>query len=607
MPDAPAFAPALEQVAAWQHALGRARSEAQSLPDVFVVRRFERAVKRVAAELRRVEESEDVDAALLDALERARDGLSEARELLTPIRSARGAVERTSKLLAAIDKALAEARLPTADAAILHSPAPPPLPPLRGSRGVPQCFAIEREVVVPGRRTREMPDLDDVDPSQAWRAFPPPGPAPAFAGTPSAPSPRERAERHVQRLLEAAFAELGALGWLRRSRDDDAWYEGVERFEERLLAELDAIMATSQPVSLALLTERGWTPTRIAVDLPEALLRWSEDAVPGDTSRAFCRALVLGCLRGADSARAAVEALDAPTGLDRRAAVEALALASSLDVDAAIAEACRAPRIAASALEVARRRATTDVAGAVAALAGRDVKVAESAARALGSAPERELAAATLEHALDAGLDPQVACSACESALRLGADWAMRRIREHARHTASDDAMLTRWLGLLALSSDRGDALVLRERAGDDVARLEAWGYAGRVELADALLERIEGYPGGITPRTHLAIFERITGIAPSQPFDARALRAGWTALRGSLDSAVRYRRGRALSLEVALEELGTFGRLQRERRVVSLEVAVLSRGALRIDPDDWSARQRARIALALAELRRVT
>jgi hypothetical protein len=321
--------------------------------------------------------------------------------------------------------------------------------------------------------------------------------------------------------------------------------------------------------------------------------------VPGDTSRAFCRALVLGCLRGADAARVAVASLDAPTGLERRAAIEALALASSPDLDDALIEGCRAPRIAAAAFDVARRRKCTDVATAVAALAHSDVKVARAAARALGAAPDRELAVAALNHALDAGLAPEVEPWACESALRLGDGGAMRRVRECARHLPADDALLTHWLLLLSLSNDRGDAAVLRERAGDHIERLEAWGYAGRVELAEALLERIEAQPRGSTPRAHLSIFERITGIAA--PVDAGALRAEWKA--STHDASKRYRRGRVLTLAVLLEELGTYGRVQRERRMLALEVALHSGGAIRIDPDDWAARQSARVAAALGEL----
>ncbi|HZO15258.1 MAG TPA: hypothetical protein VFB62_18420, partial [Polyangiaceae bacterium] len=57
------------------------------------------------------------------------------------------------------------------------------------------------------------------------------------------------------------------------------------------------------------------------------------------------------------------------------------------------------------------------------------------------------------------------------------------------------------------------------------------------------------------------------------------------------------------LTLAVLLEELGTYGRVQRERRMLALEVALHSGGAIRIDPDDWAARQSARVAAALGEL----
>src|SRR5262245_36046008 len=137
-PQGERFAPAREQVAAWQHAIGRARAEAQRLPDVFVQKRFERALRHVAGDLRRIEDAPDVDAALLEALEGARDKLAEARAVLAPLRTARGAVERTLRVLAMLEGALSEARLPTADAATLASSTPRPIPSLRSSPGVPR-------------------------------------------------------------------------------------------------------------------------------------------------------------------------------------------------------------------------------------------------------------------------------------------------------------------------------------------------------------------------------------------------------------------------------------------------------------------------------------
>jgi hypothetical protein len=595
------FAPAREQVAAWQYALGRASDEARALPDPFLSRRFARALHRIAGELGRVEDADDVDAALLDALERARRALGEARALLARNRTGGGPVDRTIGVLVAIDKALGEARLPTADAATLSAPAAAHVvPPFRASRGVPQLFTIERDTVLPAHAHGTVRD-DEIDPAQAWRVFPPVD-APELAATVVRMPlrPIELAARQQQRLLEVALAEIGAVGGLRGAEDAEIWHEGLVRFESRLLAALDAAVATGRRTRFAVATGSGCALVATEVDIARSLIHWSDDALPGDCRRAFCRALVLGCLRGADAARAAASALDAPNEPERSAIIDALALASSAHVDDAVREACRDPRLAPAALEVARRRGSTDVATAMTVLAAADSTAASAAARALGAAPDRELARDALVYALAAGLEPEVEQAACESALRLGIGDAIILVRERASGLPVDDPRLDGWLRLLALSSDRGDAQVLRERAGTELARLQAWGYAGMPELAAALVERIEASPRGATPRAMLDVLERISGIVAPEPFDPAALRAAWRAKERALEPGERHCRGRRSTLAVALQELGSFGRYQHERRFTSLEVAFRTGGAVRIDPDDWVARQQALVARAL-------
>ena len=421
----------------------------------------------------------------------------------------------------------------------------------------------------------------------------------------------------LRRLARDCFEELGALGNLRAPSAEVDWMPELARFEARLLADLDAVVALGRPVVF------DGAPT-LRLDVLRELLAYADDAFVPDPARAFARAFVLGCVEGEDCVRAAVLALRQSDPSTHDAQRSALSLASSPSIaDAMEALALGAdPALAALALDVLRARRQASVALAAPLSAHPDARVRRSAALHLGGASEPGPAIALLRSTLDFESDDSVASAAAESLVRLGSReglfFARRHLREGGRESGSVERRARGDLvRVLALAGGAADAAMLvgALTASPSEAAIEAigWhGHPGSVEPLTLALEDAYTRPAAAALRKVIrCALHRITGaemepaLASVAPF-----RAWWRERVGTNDelaldaarSPRRYRLGQPYTPEASLDELSRAGAASA-RESLALELAVISSGAIQLRVDGWVAPQLAAIASARSAL----
>ncbi|NUO53229.1 MAG: hypothetical protein HOV80_30645, partial [Polyangiaceae bacterium] len=274
MRDPHRSAPALEQVAAWQHAVGHAHAESSALRDPFAHRELSRRLTDISTLLAEVEDADDVDAALLESVERTLALVAGARQSIAGDAFASGAGRRARDVLVLLERAITSARLPTADAAATHG---------RGRTerlryGVTASAALP-VIGDPDRATlfspHEVPTSEEteLDPAHAWRQFPSGAAVPSRSGT-RAFSPEAAARADIARKMTSAFEEIGSLGSIRKPALDEPWSPEA-RLDRRLLAYFDAALTLARPIKLFVVSKEGGShPARVHVDIGAALLQW---------------------------------------------------------------------------------------------------------------------------------------------------------------------------------------------------------------------------------------------------------------------------------------------------------------------------------------------
>jgi hypothetical protein len=555
-------------------------------------------IERSLAALDALAETVIEDAPHLDHLASARATAGAARALLA-LAAAGDASARSIDRLAALERSLtayerrAQDRLAAMEDRYLRAPiveAPAALPPFRASLGVPALHHLARPALPPRLRIEALDEDDDDEDDDDDDA------SPRVMGASEPDDPAGAWRIQLRRIARDALEEIGALGGLRRAEGDDEWSPALGRFEQRMLADLDALAALGQKATL----EGG---RELVLDVPAEALAYAADAFTADTVRPFARAFVLGCIAGEDTARAAVLALRQSHPLTHDAQRSALALASNPALGGALRALAQHddPALAGLALDALRARgeATLDVAAALAAHP--DPAVRRRAARCLGAVPERAPAIALLDRLLRDEPDDRVAAAAAESLLPLDLDAGLALVRRRLEQASHPDLLV-----LLAIAGGPRDAALLAARLERSPAAAEALGWHGHPGHVDVLLDALEraanASPDDPFRVATLSAIRRITGAPPGLTLEG--LRAFWDQQRGDLGAPRapasaeprKLRSGRPYTPLASLDELSADDVPGRVRALLALEVAIIT-GGPRLDVDGWVAVQLATIA----------
>ena len=482
--------------------------------------------------------------------------------------------------------------------------------PFRAGVELPVVHASRRDPLVPLVAHAAAPiDAD----AALFRATVPRALAP-IAATPEAVA--------LQEIARACMEDLAILGGLRRPNDDESW-SATDRFERRLLANIDA---------LATLDSAEAGPGE-GIDVPRALLAYAAESSFADGGRGFARAFALGCFGGEDPVRAAVVGLRGSHPLTRPAQLEAFCLAPSPRVVPAMERLLwdEDPALVRVALEVLRFRRAASHSTILPLLGHSDLGVIEAAARCLASTRPRAAAVAALEALLRDHLEPRTALVVLESLVMLGAPSglasATQRLRDaEASPLAVSSELRSGLVRLLALAGGPEhtalifNAVIPSGSAPALLAGVTALGWFGHVAFVEPLLEQLEA--ANAAPRTAGArptaleiatarALLRITGVYLEEEgneygiglsVDAAAWRAQWEENAGDrdrdLDPDVRYRFGVRYHPRESLIELADDRTPAHARRNAALEIAALTSGAFAFEPSDWVARQREHLAV---------
>lgn len=521
------------------------------------------------------------------------DHLASARTTLTALGTALrvAAQGQAAELLTRLDGAQRALDLHREAALDALAQAPPELPgprppaALRASVGSPALHRLDRRPLSP--RTR--------------------------AGALDEEAPRPAADAHpgavllvdqLRNLAHDCFAEMSELGNLRRAGGEVLWSPALARFEDRLLADLDAAVALGRPVV--------YDGAQVALlDVLAEVLAWADDALIADPGRAFARAFLLGCVEGDDAARAAVLALRQSPAETHEAQVSALGLASNPAVARALSPLVLGsdPRLAAAALDALTLRGEGQAAFAATLIAHPEARVRRSAARHFGAVREAAAAATLLSAALHDERDGDVLAEGCASLCRLGSREGLHLARARVEDPAFDPGAQAALRRVLAAAGGPLDhALLLRaftdEPTPDAALALGAHGHPGGVE---PLLRAFAAASGQRLRDAVAAALTRLTGL----PMDdtaagANDLAAWWSAHGDALgardDRPRRLRRGQPHTVAAALDELAGPGD-PAVRALLTLEIAAATGGAVRLDPHGFIAPQLGAIAAARASL----
>lgn len=411
------------------------------------------------------------------------------------------------------------------------------------------------------------------------------------------PAPDPEGLAQLQEIARSLMEDTGSMVGLRRPLEDETWV-GPEKFEARLLAQLDALF------SLA----RRATPEAPVLPLVQELYNYATEWAVPDAARAATLALPLACIEGESAARWLLGALARAHERVLEAFGDALALGPNTVIPRAIAArlvASQSPRVLATLLDAARRRTDVDPTPITLLLAHPDPAVASRAALALTRA-EKALAVPLLTDALSG--PPEVAVAVVEALASFGVMSSVETMRgwliEDLRLENPDAAPARRaWRALRLLASHgapEDEALVV-----EAATRLEhglAWlGTFGSANVAPMLIDRATDPTHSYEARRGL---DRMFGTdlvihdqdLTTDPF-----------LRGSFDAALddarkkalalggRIRRGaRHAGIPSVLHCLGDRRARARERASLALELGLLTGSPCPFDLGDWLPRQRA-------------
>lgn len=414
----------------------------------------------------------------------------------------------------------------------------------------------------------------------------------------------------LRRLARDCMEEIGALGTLRSVRDRDRWM-GIARFDQRLLNDLDAVVALGETFCRSDARPGGLAHGSLNV-LGE-LLDHTHDSLTVDTARAFARAFVLGCVEGDDTTRAAVVSLKQSPVLTHAAQASALGLSSSASVLPAMRRLCLEGRgdLIKVALDVLWARADVDLATILTLLEHPDVSVRERAARCLGYVNEWRPATELLISMIEGEVEDTVMAAMVESLMVLRPTAALFHIRERLGEDLEDPGILEpgvrlRLARLLGVGGEAADAELLQRLFENEPAVAEALGWHGHPSHIEPLLAALQRVEPGLR-RVVTRALRRITGadlrtqvdVGPDvydQPLDAYDWRVFWQASSQHFSKVYRYRFGAPFTIAQTIEELSVDGAPMGARRLGALEIAILCEEPCRLRVDDWAARQLAEL-----------
>lgn len=541
-----------EEVESWLLE-GRARGEDRSLQNTHAA--LSRFLTRPATGNELVADLDDATAGLNTSLAQLDDGLrlvaaamyDEALRLLQSTR------EATVDLIV---------RFPAWDRPAIESP-------FLASRGTP---ALHDAAVVPPPELLETPRAWDAAPKETSTTLPP-----------SSPSPIEDA---IVRLGRDALEDIGILGNLRRPYEHEPWAD-ARHFEERLLANLDALWSLDRPEH----------PDLPRLGVPAAAWRYATEWTLPDWGRAFAMAFSLGCVQSDAALRWVVLGMRRAVPSTLGAFVEGLALASSPSVDDAIADllADAEEPVLEAGLAILFRRKVFPGGAILPLMLHPSQAVVLGATRCLRHAP-RAVALEVLRGAC-VNATSQIEVAALRELCAHGdekAPFELREILDDALVGEAEASVGMEALRVLSLRGDPADqdrVLAASSAFPDCIRWLGFHGAPGHVAPLLAHLDELRQSSNGESEEVVSAeeALYRLTGVHADQPV---ALLEGAIAKRLGASPPRRLRRGLPHNQLLVLDELGASKTRQRDRRELSLELALSWPELPRLDVESWVARQ---------------
>lgn len=412
----------------------------------------------------------------------------------------------------------------------------------------------------------------------------------------------------LRRLARDCMEEIGALGTLRSARDRDRWM-GIARFDQRLLNDLDAVVALGETFCRSDARPGGDGFQHGSLNVLGELLDHTHDSLTVDTTRAFARAFVLGCVEGDDTARAAVVSLKQSPVLTHAAQASALGLSSSSSVPPAMRKLCLEGRadLIKVALDVLWARAEVDLPTILTLLEHPDVSVRERAARCLGFVKDWRPATELLISMIEGEVEDTVMAAMVESLMILRPTAALLPIRDRLGEELEDPGILDpgvrlRLARLLGVGGEAADAELLQGLFEAEPAVAEALGWHGHPSHIEPLITALQKGKAA-NRRAAMRALRRITGadlrtqvdVGPDvydQPLDAYDWRTFWEASSQNFSKVYRYRFGAPFTIGQTIEELCVDGAPMGARRLGALEIAIVCEEPCRLRVDDWATRQ---------------
>ena len=412
--------------------------------------------------------------------------------------------------------------------------------------------------------------------------------------------------RQVEVLGRDLMEDIAALSSLRLMGPHELW-QTAKPFEERLLASLDALFCLARPVRRE----------SARLDLAEALYKYATEWVVPDRGRTFAFAFTLSAVSHPSALLWVTMGFLSAEDRAFRAYVDAFAMSPNPrmgDHLVSLLSSDLSREQTTAVLEAARRRGTFS-AGRMLALASHpDWEVASEAVRCLAHAPAG-LASTVLPSVLEEG-SANARAIAATIMLERGLPDAARSLRAVAEELIVDregrgetsDRRAARAQCLLTLSvfgepadADRVWTLARKLSSYREVGFFGAYAHVERLYAVMKELDEatVDGpIPGALAQLDDAAsAISRITGVdVPSYGsgrYDLVALKdriAGRAAALGAEHGRLRW--GKAWTRDDCVQGLGDPAARQADRRIYACELALVSQGVARLDPDTWTTSQ---------------
>ena len=422
----------------------------------------------------------------------------------------------------------------------------------------------------------------------------------------------------ARRIVRDCLEEIGNLGNLRILKAHERFGVNVLGFEQRLLNDLDAVIALSHPFYLL----SGNQARFRGLDVLTEVLAYSRGAFTADPVRTFARAFVLSCVEGQDAVRAAILGLKQSHPLTHRAQTQAFSLGTNPGIVPAMKRLCADDdgAMVRVGLDVLLLRNEVDFAIAVPLLEHPRDAVRARAARCLGLVDETQAATSQLNALLETEIEDEVIVAAVESLVLLGSPDGLPHVRERLAEELEDPGMLTEparkdLMDVLALCGGRKDAELLAAHMQLAPLTAEALGWHGHIGHVEPLIEMLKTPRHSGDRRKHEIVsraLHRITGAELQEPrmqteldfyavtIDAPMWELWWREHQDQFQADVRYRFGQPYTAMSTLLELQRDDVPMGYRERCARELAIVHRSGVHLNVRDWARRQ----ASALHNLR---